>query len=379
VAKSAEEIQKAREAWRATLADIVEKDGFFKEISARHKAIYIPQTGEAGKTLVVVFDNLDDVRQDNERLPWAVDFISSQGWSALGFMAHGPTWYRDENVYDFFDGLRDDGFFDGFDRVVFYGTSMGGYAAATFSAASPGTTVVAINPQATLDREVANWEKRYRPAWKYDYTSRYGYAPDMVKSAERMWLFFDSQGVADSMHASLFQGDNITKVRCPFMGHGMLSVWREIGVLKAVVSGCINATITKPEIHARVAQYTQVSKDGHDPSCQNQPSQAGCALLRCSDGSARCPALCQRGQGGAQDTGLAGQRILIMDGSGAPCCGPQRHGTGAAPVLQAHSAGPDLRADIETDGKNTVLSWANERVIFKNTISAIIEAAILTP
>jgi choline-sulfatase len=35
--------------------------------------------------------------------------------------------------------------------------------------------------------------------------------------------------------------------------------------------------------------------------------------------------------------------------------------------------------DIETDGKNTVLSWANERVIFKNTISAIIEAAILTP
>jgi acetyltransferase-like isoleucine patch superfamily enzyme len=41
--------------------------------------------------------------------------------------------------------------------------------------------------------------------------------------------------------------------------------------------------------------------------------------------------------------------------------------------------GPDLRADIETDGKNTVLSWANERVIFKNTISAIIEAAILTP
>jgi pimeloyl-ACP methyl ester carboxylesterase len=250
VAKSAEEIQKAREAWRANLDNMVEKDGFFKEISARHKAIYIPQTGEAGKTLVVVFDNLDDVRQDSERLPWAVDFISSQGWSALGFMAHGPTWYRDENVYDFFDGLRDDGFFDGFDRVVFYGTSMGGYAAATFSAASPGATVVAINPQATLDREVANWEKRYRPAWKYDYTSRYGYAPDMVKSAERMWLFFDSQGVADSMHASLFQGDNITKVRCPFMGHGMLSVWREIGVLKAVVSGCINGTITKPEIHA---------------------------------------------------------------------------------------------------------------------------------
>ncbi|MEP3847398.1 MAG: alpha/beta fold hydrolase [Paracoccaceae bacterium] len=260
MAKSIEDIHAAREAWRITLAGIAEKDGFFKELSDRHKAIYIPQKDEAGKTLVVVFDNLDDVRQDSDRLPWAVDFISAQGWSALGFMAHGPTWYRDDKVLDFFDELRDDGFFDKFDRVVFYGTSMGGYAAAAFSAVVPGATVVAINPQATLDRQVTNWERRYRPAWRYNYTGRYGYAPEMVKSAEKMWLFYDSQGIADSMHASLFQGDNITKVRCPFMGHGMLTVWREIGVLKAVVSGCINDTITKHEIHKLMRGRHKVPK-----------------------------------------------------------------------------------------------------------------------
>ena len=50
-------------------------------------------------------------------------------------MAHGSTWYRDETVHDFFDRLRDQGFFRQFDRVVFYGTSMGGYAACAFSLA----------------------------------------------------------------------------------------------------------------------------------------------------------------------------------------------------------------------------------------------------
>ncbi len=260
MAKSADEIRAARETWRATLAAIAAKSGFFRELGARHKAIFIPQPGATGRTLVVVFDNLDDVRQESDRLPWAVDFIAGQGWSSLGLMAHGPTWYRDETVHDFFDELRDDGFFAGFERIVFYGTSMGGYAAAVFSAVSPGATVVAINPQATLDRDLAAWERRFRPAWRYDYTSRYGYAPEMVKAAERMWLFYDSRIIADAMHASLFQGDNITRVRCPFMGHGMLTVWRDIGVLKQIVSGCISGTITRPEIHALLRGRRTVPK-----------------------------------------------------------------------------------------------------------------------
>ncbi|MEM9798236.1 MAG: alpha/beta fold hydrolase [Pseudomonadota bacterium] len=248
MARSAERVKAKREAWRATLASIAAEDGFFEELGARHKAIFIPQDGAKGRTLVVVFDNLDDVRQDPDRLPWAVDFIAAQGWSALGFMAHGPTWYRDAAVHDFFDDLRDDDFFDGFDKVVFYGTSMGGYAAAAFSAAAPGATIVAINPQATLDRTIAVWERRYRPAWRYDYTDRYGYAPDMVRNAHRMWLFYDSRITADAMHAALFRGDHVSKIACPFMGHGMLSLWREMGVLKAVVSGCIENTITVPQI-----------------------------------------------------------------------------------------------------------------------------------
>lgn len=242
------EKDKRAEAWRETLLAAAHEKGFFEDVGDMHKAIFIPAEGEKADTLVVVFDNLDDVRQKSDRLPWAVDFISSQGWSSLGFMAHGPTWYRDEAVLDFFDRLRAEDFFDRFKRVVFYGTSMGGYAACAFSAAVPGATVVAVNPQATLAREHAAWESRFRPAWKRDFSGRYGFAPDMVKTAEKVWLFYDSRIAPDASHIALFHGDNLEKVKCPFMGHGMLTVWRDMGVLKPIVSSCIDGTATRGSI-----------------------------------------------------------------------------------------------------------------------------------
>lgn len=235
-------------AWRETLLAQAKEKGFFEDVGPMHKAIFIPAEGEKADTLVVVFDNLDDVRQQTDRLPWAVDFISAQGWSSLGFMAHGVTWYRDEEVLDFFDRLKSEGFFDRFKRVVFYGTSMGGYAACAFSAVAPGATVVAINPQSSLSRDTASWERRFRPAWRNSFLGRYGYAPDMIKTAEKVWMFYDSRIGDDSAHVAMFRGPNIQKVKCPFMGHGMLSVWRDMGILKPVVASCIDGTATRTSI-----------------------------------------------------------------------------------------------------------------------------------
>ena len=59
-----------------------------------------------------------------------------------------------------------------------------------------------------------------------------------------MYLFYNPTIQADAMHASLFWGDNIYKIRCAHMGHGILSVWRQMGILKKVVSGCVNDDIT---------------------------------------------------------------------------------------------------------------------------------------
>ena len=227
--------------WRANLREIGAKEGFYEELGPEHTALFV----ERGKTLIVTFENLDHVYdRAADRMPWGYGFVESRGWSMLGMMAHDWTWYRDAAVWDFFDRLRDEGFFAQFDKVVFYGASMGAYAASVFSAAAPGATVVLISPQATLDREVAPWEERYRKAWRRDYTTRYGYGPEMVAAAGDVHLFYDPRNTMDSMHAALFRGGNVTKYRCRFMGHRIASLWIQLGLLKPIVEACVEGGLT---------------------------------------------------------------------------------------------------------------------------------------
>ncbi|MFT6423807.1 MAG: pimeloyl-ACP methyl ester carboxylesterase [Celeribacter sp.] len=232
--------------WRDELRQLGAAEGFYEELGDKHTALHIKR----GDTLIVTFENLDHVFEDGEgKMPWGFDFVTKRGWSMLGMMAHDWTWYRDEDVYAFFDRLKTDGFFDGFERVVFYGASMGGYAAAAFSAACPGATVVAISPQATLSREDACWETRYRKAWRHDFSSQYGYAPDMVQTAEKVFLFYDPFASLDAMHAALFRGDNVVKLRCRYFGHRIASMWIRLGILKPIVEQSIVGTLTEPAFY----------------------------------------------------------------------------------------------------------------------------------
>ncbi len=240
--------------WRAHLEEVGAREGFFRGIGVRHSALYV----ERGDTLIVTFENLDHVYERGiDRMPWGYGFVAANGWSMLGMMAHGFTWYRDEDVYAFFDDLRDSGFFSQFKRVIFYGASMGGYAAAAFSAAAPGATVITISPQATLSREIAPWETRYRKAWRRDFSTRYGYAPDMVAEARRMVLFYDPIEPLDAMHAALFTGPNVMKLRCRYFGHRIATLWVRMDVLKPIIHDCVDGTITP----ARFYTYLRGRRD----------------------------------------------------------------------------------------------------------------------
>ncbi len=228
------------EEWRANLAQQGQRDGFFEELGPDHDAYFTRGDG----TLLVTFENLDHIFELHaDRRPWGQGYAVARGWSNLGLMARDWTWYRDEHVHDFFERLRDDGFFNGFEKVVFYGASMGAYAACAFAAAVPGSTVIAISPQATLDREIAPWETRYHKVWRRNFNSRFGYAPDMVMDAGQVYLFYDPTSTLDAMHASLFRGPNITKFRCRFMGHRIASLWANMGVLKDVADACVNGDL----------------------------------------------------------------------------------------------------------------------------------------
>ena len=172
-----------------------------------------------GPVLIVSFELADDVHARlPARLPLGLEVARAEGWSHLCLVATGPSWFRDPDVWAAFDRLVDDGFFEDFDEVVFYGAGMGGYAAAAFSVAAPGATVVAVRPQATLSPDQAEWDDRFLAARRLDFTSRYGFAPDMAEGAERLFLLYDPDDTRDAMHAALFARPNVTRLRCRYLG-----------------------------------------------------------------------------------------------------------------------------------------------------------------
>lgn len=231
--------------WADVARDLAGKDGFYRE-NPDHSFLYIPR----GDTLVVTFDNLDIAMTKREdRRPWGFSFIEKQGWSMLGVMANGWTWYRDRWVSDQFDDLAASGFFKGFSRVVFYGASMGGYAACAFVAACPGADVVAISPQSTLDRRLVPFETRYKTAWGRDFSGPYGDAAEASKAAGRVTILYDPYEPLDAAHVARFKGGNVVPLRAPLMGHRLGSSLHQMGILSAVTLGALNGTLTEGEFY----------------------------------------------------------------------------------------------------------------------------------
>ena len=66
----------------------------------------------------------------------------------------------------------------------------------------------------------------------------------MVASAGRVFLFYDPLASLDGMHAALFSGDNVSKLRCRYFGHRIASMWVRLGILKPIILSCVDGTLT---------------------------------------------------------------------------------------------------------------------------------------
>ncbi|ASM72619.1 MULTISPECIES: phosphoadenosine phosphosulfate reductase [Roseobacteraceae] len=218
--------------WLTKLAGITEERGYFEPLGKRHFAAFVEQ----GTTLLVTFETIQGMRALSEAaVPLGWNMVRDHGWSHLCIGSDGDTWFRDEALYAYFDRLVDDGFFDEFETVVFYGAGPCGYAAAAYSVASPGATVLTIQPQATLDVRVTEWDDRFSDMRRTDFTRRYGYAPDMLDAAARAFVIYDPRESLDAMHAALFTRANVQKLRTRHMGDAIQTNMIEMDVLKPLL------------------------------------------------------------------------------------------------------------------------------------------------
>jgi hypothetical protein len=216
------------EAWMLRIDEIGEELGYFQPIGGRHAAFFVDES----PTLLVTFETVDGIRAgSDDQMPYGYRITRPHGWSHLCLIADGETWYRDPAVYAYFDRLVDDAFFEDFDRVVFYGAGMCGYAAAAYSVAAPGATVIALRPLATLDPRVTGWDARHATQRRRDFNDRYGYAPDMIDGADKVYIAFDPERALDAMHAALFTKPFVEKLRCPNQGARLERELESLGVL----------------------------------------------------------------------------------------------------------------------------------------------------
>lgn len=201
--------------WLDRLDDAADADGYVERLGDAHAAIFI----ENKPILLVTFEAFPSLRVlSPEAQPMGWDLARALGWSHLCLASQTDSWFREGRVYGYFDRLVDDGFFEEFDQVIFYGAGPAGYAAAAFSVAAPGAKVLAIQPQATLDPRMTEWDDRFRRRRRLDFTSRYGYAPDMLDAASKVFILYDPEIEEDAMHAALFARQNVTRFRMRFMG-----------------------------------------------------------------------------------------------------------------------------------------------------------------
>jgi len=226
--------------WLGKLAEIGEAEGFFRPLGRRHFACHI----ERGDTLIVTFETQQGIRGLSERAePLGWSLVRARGWSHLCVASDGETWFRDRAVFGLFDQLIDDGFFDIYETVLFYGAGPCGYAAAAFSVAAPGARVVTIQPQATLDPRVTEWDDRFTDMRRTDFTTRYGYAPDMLDAAAEAFVLYDPAETLDAMHAALFTRAGVTKLRMRHMGDAIQSEMMDMGMLVPLLDAVATGTL----------------------------------------------------------------------------------------------------------------------------------------
>lgn len=220
--------------------------GFQRELDAQHSVTFI----DRGPDLLVTFEPVGDtLARGSSGLPLGLDFVEDKNWSLLHFSANAETWFRSEAMYGFVDELVDDAFFENFDQVTFYGSGMGGYAAAAYSVAAPGAVVVALSPQATLARWRTEWETRFLASRRMKFDDRYGYAPEMLEGSSAAFILYDPTEQLDTVHANHFVGPNIHALKCRHFRDRIEVSLQEMNLLHQIIEKAGAGELTPTEFY----------------------------------------------------------------------------------------------------------------------------------
>ena len=223
--------------WLSDLRLSGQAHGFYHSMP-NYACTYVARSREH---LLVSFDNLASVRENPvSREPWGYNFVRKEGWSHLGILSYVPGWFRDIDLHRYLLSLRDSGFFEQFDQVTMFGTSMGGYGAAAFASLAPGCRVAAFSPQSTLSPQLAAWDQRYPTGKQAKWDGLFADAAIESRHAEQVWLFYDPAVPHDLRHIQRFESKNVIPVPLRHANHKTALMLKNGRILSSVMRDIVH-------------------------------------------------------------------------------------------------------------------------------------------
>lgn len=185
---------------------------------------------------VVTFDHYA-IGPGFDRPGFGEAYLRSEGVSAIHVMGRSEDWYQYPDMAAALATVRTAT--AGADRVVTYGSSMGGYAALRFADAVGATDALALSPQYSIDPRVAPQELR----WTQD-AKRIRWRPELggsMSCSARAVVIFDPTG-PDRWHGERIEHDlGCRAIRLPYTAHPVTTYLADVSLLgpllKDVLSG----------------------------------------------------------------------------------------------------------------------------------------------
>lgn len=113
-----------KEEWFDVFDELVEELGYFELFGVQYVVVFI----EVGLKLVVIFEfYLEIVVNFFKNELCGFEFWECNGWLYLVIIVYEESWFCCKCIYQYFDWLIDDGFFEDFEQVLFFGSYCGGY------------------------------------------------------------------------------------------------------------------------------------------------------------------------------------------------------------------------------------------------------------
>ncbi len=179
---------------------------------------------------VVTFDNFG-IGPGFDRPGFGQGFLKASGISAIHVMGVGDDWYQYPEMVEAMAAVR--AAVQGAERVMTYGSSMGGYAALRFAESAGAKAVLALSPQYSINPALAPFEHRWSQAsgqiqWLAQFESP-------LKTRAVPVVVHDSC-IEDRLHVEMIRKDiAIQSIRLPYAGHPVTTSLSEIGQLKPLV------------------------------------------------------------------------------------------------------------------------------------------------